>query len=206
MGHPNNATPGLRLLRPPTVIGQFHTLFFGSVRMFFLGVLGFAVYGNEALHFSCEPDKREVNLFCYNQFRPITPQVFWALQLVTVLVPGAIFHLYAACKSITQEDILQSPAYTVFYILSVLLRIILEVVAFWLQSQLFGFQVNPLYRCDTGALDKKFNITRCMVPEHFEKTIFLIAMYTFTVITIMLCIAEVFEILCRRLGFLNSPE
>lgn len=57
------------------MIGQFHTLFFGSVRMFFLGVLGFAVYGNEALHFSCEPDKREVNLFCYNQFRPITPQV-----------------------------------------------------------------------------------------------------------------------------------
>lgn len=43
--------------------------------MFFLGVLGFAVYGNEALHFSCDPDKREVNLFCYNQFRPITPQV-----------------------------------------------------------------------------------------------------------------------------------
>ncbi|XP_042301373.1 putative gap junction epsilon-1 protein isoform X3 [Sceloporus undulatus] len=74
MGNPSNATPGLRLLRPPTVIGQFHTLFFGSVRMFFLGVLGFAVYGNEALHFSCEPDKREVNLFCYNQFRPITPQ------------------------------------------------------------------------------------------------------------------------------------
>jgi len=43
--------------------------------MFFLGVLGFAVYGNEALHFSCDPDKREVNLFCYNQFRPVTPQV-----------------------------------------------------------------------------------------------------------------------------------
>lgn len=62
-------------VKPPTVVGQFHTLFFGSVRMFFLGVLGFAVYGNEALHFSCEPDKREINLFCYNQFRPITPQV-----------------------------------------------------------------------------------------------------------------------------------
>lgn len=62
-------------VKPPTVIGQFHTLFFGSVRMFFLGVLGFAVYGNEALHFSCDPDKREINLFCYNQFRPITPQV-----------------------------------------------------------------------------------------------------------------------------------
>lgn len=57
------------------MIGQFHTLFFGSVRMFFLGVLGFAVYGNEALHFSCLPDRRELNVFCYNQFRPITPQV-----------------------------------------------------------------------------------------------------------------------------------
>lgn len=66
--------PALQL-RPPTVIGQFHTLFFGSVRMFFLGVLGFAVYGNEALHFSCDPDRRELNLYCYNQFRPITPQV-----------------------------------------------------------------------------------------------------------------------------------
>ncbi|CAH2252949.1 gap junction epsilon-1 [Pelobates cultripes] len=172
--------------------------------MFFLGVLGFAVYGNEALHFSCDPDKREVNLFCYNQFRPITPQVFWALQLVTVLVPGAVFHLYAACKSIDQEDILQKPVYTVFYIISVLLRIILEVVAFWLQSHLFGFQVNPIFKCDASPLEKKYNITRCMVPEHFEKTIFLIAMYTFTVITMVLCVAEIFEILCRRLGFLNN--
>ncbi|XP_071598545.1 putative gap junction epsilon-1 protein [Heliangelus exortis] len=191
-------------LRPPTVIGQFHTLFFGSVRMFFLGVLGFAVYGNEALHFSCDPDKREVNLFCYNQFRPITPQVFWALQLVIVLVPGAFFHLYAACKSIKQEDILQKSLYSVFYIFSVLLRIILEAVAFWLQIQLFGFKVNAIYICDVGALEKKFNITRCMVPEHFEKTIFLIAMYTFTVITVVLCIAEIFEISCRRLGFFKN--
>lgn len=43
-----------------------------------------------------------------------------------------------------------------------------------------------------------------MVPEHFEKTIFLSAMYTFTVITILLCMAEIFEILCRRLGYLNN--
>uniref|UniRef100_A0A663EML7 Gap junction protein epsilon 1 n=1 Tax=Aquila chrysaetos chrysaetos TaxID=223781 RepID=A0A663EML7_AQUCH len=174
---------------PPTVIGQFHTLFFGSVRMFFLGVLGFAVYGNEALHFSCDPDKREVNLFCYNQFRPITPQVFWALQLVIVLVPGAFFHLYAACKSIKQEDNLQQSFYTLFYIFSVFLRIILEAVAFWLQIQLFGFRVNAIYMCDVG---------------HFEKTIFLIAMYTFTVITVVLCVAEIFEISCRRLGFLKT--
>ncbi|KAM8847368.1 gap junction epsilon-1 protein isoform 2-T2 [Synchiropus picturatus] len=221
----NNTPPGLRLLRPPTVIGQFHTLFFGSVRMFFLGVLGFAVYGNEALHFSCDPDRRELNLYCYNQFRPITPQVFWALQLVTVLVPGAVFHLYAACKNIDQEEILERPVYTVFYIISVLLRIVLEVIAFWLQSHLFGFQVSaissppgpgqahesgslpqvlPLYMCDASALEHTFNVTKCMVPEHFEKTIFLSAMYTFTVITILLCVAEIFEILCRRLGYLNN--
>uniref|UniRef100_A0A4W2CXC6 Gap junction epsilon-1 protein n=1 Tax=Bos indicus x Bos taurus TaxID=30522 RepID=A0A4W2CXC6_BOBOX len=191
-------------MKPPTVIGQFHTLFFGSVRMFFLGVLGFAVYGNEALHFSCDPDKREINLFCYNQFRPITPQVFWALQLVIVLVPGAIFHLYAACKSINQECILQKPIYTVIYILSVLLRISLEVVAFWLQIHLFGFQVKPLYLCDAVSLGKKLTIIKCMVPEHFEKTIFLIAMYTFTAITIVLCVAEIFEIIFRRLCFLIS--
>lgn len=68
--------------------------------------------------------------------------MFWALQLVTVLVPGAVFHLYAACKNIDQEEILERPIYTVFYIISVLLRIILEVIAFWLQSHLFGFQVS----------------------------------------------------------------
>ncbi|XP_023488767.1 putative gap junction epsilon-1 protein [Equus asinus] len=185
-------------MKPPTVIGQFHTLFFGSVRMFFLGVLGFAVYGNEAQHFSCDPDKREINLFCYSQFRPITPQVFWALQLVIVLVPGAIFHLYAACKSINQECILQKPIYSVLYILSVLLRISLEVIAFWLQTRLFGFQVKPLYLCDAGSLGGKFTIVQCMVPEHLEKTIFLIAMYTFTVITMVLCVAEIFEIIFRR--------
>ncbi|XP_049730261.1 putative gap junction epsilon-1 protein [Elephas maximus indicus] len=186
-------------VKPPTVIGQFHTLFFGSVRMFFLGVLGFAVYGNEALHFSCDPDKREINLFCYNQFRPITLQVFWALQLVIVLVPGAIFHLYAAGKSISQECILQKPIYTVIYILSVLLRISLEVIAFWLQIRLFGFQVKSLYLCDARSLKGRNNIITCMVPEHFEKTIFLVAMYTFTVITMVLCVAEIFEIIFRRL-------
>lgn len=131
-------------------------------------------------------------------------QVFWALQLVTVLVPGAAFHLYAACKNIDQEEILQRPIYTVFYIISVLLRIILEVIAFWLQSHLFGFQVHPLYMCDASALEKTFNITKCMVPEHFEKTIFLSAMYTFTGITVLLCVAEIFEILCRRLGYLTN--
>ncbi|XP_004452100.1 putative gap junction epsilon-1 protein [Dasypus novemcinctus] len=190
-------------VKPPTVMGQFHTLFFGSVRTFFLGVLGFAVYGNEALHFSCDPDKREVNLFCYNQFRPVTPQVFWALQLVIVLAPGAIFHLYAACKDISHECILQKPASTVIYILSILLRISLEVIAFWLQIHLFGFQVKPLFLCDARSLGEKNNIIKCMVPEHFEKTIFLISMYTFTVITMVLCAAEVFEIIFRRLCHLN---
>ncbi|NXT42220.1 CXE1 protein, partial [Pelecanoides urinatrix] len=183
-------------LRPPTVIGQFHTLFFGSVRTFFLGVLGFAAYGNEALHFSCDPDKREVNLFCYNQFRPITPQVFWVLELVIVLVPST-------SRSIKQEDIFQKSFYTVFCIFS-FLRIILEAVAFWLQIQLFGFKVNALYKCDVRAPEEKFNITRCMVPEHFEKTIFHIAMYTFTVITVVLCVAEIVEISRRRLGFLKT--
>lgn len=77
--------------------------------------------------------------FCLPYVCPL--QVFWALQLVTVLVPGAVFHLYAACKNIDQEEILERPIYTVFYIISVLLRIILEVIAFWLQSHLFGFQV-----------------------------------------------------------------
>ncbi|XP_047677490.1 gap junction epsilon-1 protein [Tachysurus fulvidraco] len=197
MERANNSPTGL--LRPPTVIGQFHTLFFGSVRMFFLGVLGFAVYGNEALHFSCLSDRRELNVFCYNQFRPVTPQVFWALQLVTVLVPGAVFHLYAACKYMDQEDILEQPLNTVFYIISVLLRMILEVAAFWLQSHLFGFQVQPVFMCDASLLKlKAFNFTKCLVPEYFEKTIFLSAMYAFTIITVILCIAEIFEILRRR--------
>ncbi|XP_056624686.1 gap junction epsilon-1 protein [Triplophysa dalaica] len=191
-------------LRPPTVVGQFHTLFFGSVRMFFLGVLGFAVYGNEALHFSCDPDRRELNLFCYNQFRPVTPQVFWALQLVTVLVPGAMFHFHAAYKNIDQEDILECPTITVLYIISVLLRIVLEVAAFWLQSRLFGFLVHSQYFCEASSLDKTFNFTKCMVPEHFEKTIFLSAMYIFTIITMVLCVAEIFEILSRRLGYLAN--
>uniref|UniRef100_A0A671SNV0 Connexin cysteine-rich domain-containing protein n=1 Tax=Sinocyclocheilus anshuiensis TaxID=1608454 RepID=A0A671SNV0_9TELE len=163
-----------------------------SVRMFFLGVLGFAVYGNEALHFSCDPDRRELNLFCYNQFRLVTPQVFWALQLVTVLVPEAVFHL-----------IFWNDQHTVFYIISLLLRIVLEVAAFWLQIRLFGFLVHSLYFCDASSLDKTFNFTKCMVPEHFEKTIFLSAMYIFTIITMILCMAEIFEILCRRLGYLT---
>jgi len=63
-----------------------------------------------------------------------------------------VFHLYAACKNIDQEDILERPTYTVFYIISVLLRIILEVIAFWLQSHLFGFQVCQFLKISTLQL------------------------------------------------------
>lgn len=125
--------------------------------------------------------------------------MFWALQLVIVLVPGAVFHLYAACKNIEQEDILEQHISTVFYIISVLLRMILEVAAFWLQSHLFGFVVQPVFMCDASSLEKAFKFTKCMVPGYFEKTIFLSAMYVFTIITVLLCIAEIFEILHRRL-------
>ncbi|KAM6082359.1 LOW QUALITY PROTEIN: putative gap junction epsilon-1 protein [Chlamydotis macqueenii] len=187
-------------VRLPTVTGQFYTVFFISVCMFFLSVLGFAAYENEALHLSCDPDKRKVNLFCCKQFRPITPQVFWTLQLVIVLAQS-IFHLYAVCKSI-KEDTLQKSFYSSFCIFSVFLRIILEAVAFWLQIQLSDFKVNAIYMCDVGALKKKkFNV----VPGHSEKTIFLVAV-TFTVITVVLkvCVAKVFEISCRRLGFLKT--
>lgn len=120
------------------------------------------------------------------------------------MAPRAFFHLYATCKSIKQEDILQKMSHTIFYIFSVLLRIILEVVAFRLQIQLFGFEVNAIYMCNVAALDKIFNITSCMVPEGIENTIFLPAMYTFTVITMVLCVAEFFEITFRRLCFIKS--
>lgn len=97
-----------------------------------------------------------------------------------------------------QEDILEQSINTVFYIISVFLRMILELVAFWLQSHLFGFLVQPVFMCDASSLEKAFNITKCMVPEYFEKTIFLSAMYVFTIITVLLCIAEIVEILRRR--------
>ncbi len=117
-------------------------------------------------------------------------------------IPSVLPHY----KNIAQEDILERPTYTVFYIISVLLRIVLEVAAFWLQSRLFGFLVHSLYFCDSSSLDKTLNLTKCMVPEHFEKTIFLSAMYIFTIITMILCMAEVFEILCRRLGYLTHQR
>lgn len=72
-------------------------------------------------------------------------------------------------------------------------------MAFKLQTQLFGFEVNAIYMCNVAALDKIFNITSRMVPQGIENTIFLPAIYTFTVITLVLCVAEFFEITFRRL-------
>ncbi|KAM9562001.1 LOW QUALITY PROTEIN: putative gap junction epsilon-1 protein [Guaruba guarouba] len=183
------------LLRPSMVIG-FHTLFFGSV-MLFLGIWGFAVHGNEALHFSCDPE-RQVNLFCY--FRPINFQVL-SVELVIALMPRASFHLHAACKSIKQEDIYQKSFYAAFSIFSAFSRIILEaVVAFWLQIQLFDFKENATYVHNVGALEKMFNITQYVGPKHLAKTVFRIAMYTFTVITVVF-VAKISEISCKKLSF-----
>ncbi|KAM9019321.1 LOW QUALITY PROTEIN: putative gap junction epsilon-1 protein [Ara ararauna] len=185
-------------LRPSMVIG-FHTLFFGSV-MLFLGIWGIAVHGNEALLFSCDPE-RQVNLFCY--FRPITFQgaVLCTLhKLVIALMPRASFHLHAACKSIKQEDIYQKSFYAAFSIFSAFSRIILEaVVAFWLQIQLFDFKENATFVHNVGALEKMFNITQYVGPKHFAKTVFLIAI-TFTVITVVF-VAKIFEISCKKLSF-----
>ena len=80
--------------------------------------------------------------------------MFWALQLVAVLVPGATFHLHTAGKSIIKNAFFKSPS-TLIYIPSVLLRISLEVILFWLRIHLFHLQVKPLYLCDTGSLGGK---------------------------------------------------
>lgn len=77
-------------------------------------------------------------------------------------------------------------------------------MAFRLRTQLFGFEVNAIYMCNVAALDKTFNITSCMVPEGIENTIFLPAIYTFTVITLVLCVAEFLEITFRMLCFIKS--
>ena len=92
---------------------------------------------------------------------------------MTVLVPGAVFHLYAACKNIVQEEILERPVYTVFYIISVLLRIILEVIAFWLQSHLFGFEVCKrlmISECDELS-GVSVNVTSIESYRHGEKMV-----------------------------------
>lgn len=112
-------------------------------------------------------------------------------------VPGATCHLHTARNSIIKNAFFKSPS-TLIYIPSVLWRISLQVTPFWLRIYLFGFQIRSLYLCDTGSLGKKkLTIIKCMGPEHFEKTSFLIAMYTFTVVTMPLCVTEVFEVIFR---------
>ncbi|XP_060686684.1 gap junction epsilon-1 protein [Hemiscyllium ocellatum] len=164
-------------LRPLTAIGQFCTLFCGSVLMFFLGALGFAMYGIEALYFNCDPDRKQLNLFCHNHFQPIT---FPWLKAMNQIYNRPASTTSCSCPV---YDHLQGTGF----------------------SHLFGFQVQLIFRCNATSLDKHFNITKCMVSEHFEKTIPLSAINSFIAFIFLLCTADVFELLRRRLGNWTSP-
>ncbi len=118
---------------------------------------------------------------------------------------GRIPSMYAAYKNIAQEDILERPTYTVFY------NIILYCYgSSWRwqhsapESSLWIPGSFRFFFCDASSLATHSTSHKCMVPEQFEKRPSLLsAMYIFTIITMILCMAEIFEILCRRLGYLT---
>ncbi|XP_004649057.2 gap junction alpha-10 protein [Octodon degus] len=82
------------------------------------------------------------------------------------------------------------------YVLHILTRSVLEVGFMIGQYILYGFQIQPLYKCTQPPCP---NAVDCFVSRPTEKTIFMLFMYSIAAISLLLNILEIFHLGIRKI-------
>uniref|UniRef100_A0A8C2WD72 Gap junction protein n=1 Tax=Chinchilla lanigera TaxID=34839 RepID=A0A8C2WD72_CHILA len=82
------------------------------------------------------------------------------------------------------------------YVLHILTRSVLEVGFMIGQYILYGFQIQPLYKCTRPPCP---NVVDCFVSRPTEKTIFMLFMHSIAAISLLLNILEIFHLGIRKI-------
>ncbi|KAI5945538.1 Gap junction gamma-3 protein [Manis javanica] len=198
-----HSTPVGRLLLPVLL----------GFRLVLLAASGAGIYGDEQSEFVCHTPQPGCKAACYDDFHPLSPLRFWAFQVISVAVPGALYvgftlyhviwHWEESGEVRKEEETLLSPGegsgdasgagsprLLWAYVAQLGVRLVLEGAALVGQYHLYGFKMPSSFACRREPCPGSIT---CTLSRPSEKTIFLKTMFgvsglclSFTLLELML--------------------
>uniref|UniRef100_A0A669FCF2 Gap junction protein gamma 1 n=1 Tax=Oreochromis niloticus TaxID=8128 RepID=A0A669FCF2_ORENI len=191
-----------------TFVSKIWLTVFIVLRIVLTAVGGESVYSDEQSNFVSNTLQPGCENVCYDAFAPLSHIRFWVFQIILVATPSLMYLGYAVNKITRAEEKAEIKAKVrhdgrhrikedglmYFYVFQLLLRSLLEVAFLYGQYVLYGFSVPATYKCRRLPFPDTVD---CFVSRPTEKTIFLLIMYTVS----LLCLAlNIWEILHLGIG------
>ncbi|KAK1905271.1 Gap junction alpha-5 protein [Dissostichus eleginoides] len=174
-----------------TSVGKVWLTVLFIFRILVLGTAAESSWGDEQEDFNCDTEQPGCENVCYDRAFPIAHIRYWVLQIVFVSTPSLIYmvHLRGA--------LLQT------YILSILIRSIMEVVFVILQYFMYGVFLHSLYICKASPCPHPVN---CYVSRPTEKNVFIVFMMTVSGVSLALSVLELHHLAWRHCcrGYLSN--
>ncbi|CAK6443003.1 unnamed protein product [Pipistrellus nathusii] len=219
-----------------TVIGKVWLTVLFIFRILLLGAGVESVWGDEQSGFTCNTQQPGCMNVCYDKAFPISHTRFWVLQIIFVSTPtliylGHVLHIMRMeekkrgreeeqAKGKSDHGQKDSPqmrddqgkvriagALLRTYIFNIIFKMLFEVGFIVGQYYLYGFHLEPLYRCDQWPCP---NLVDCFISRPTEKTIFIIFMLAIACLSLLLNVLEIYHLGWKKLkqGMTNhyDPE
>ncbi|CAO2591114.1 Gap junction alpha-3 protein [Lemmus lemmus] len=200
-----------------TVIGKVWLTVLFIFRILVLGAAAEEVWGDEQSDFTCNTQQPGCENVCYDRAFPISHIRFWALQIIFVSTPtliylGHVLHIVRMeeKKREREEEMLRrdnpqhgrgrevriAGALLRTYVFNIIFKTLFEVGFIAGQYFLYGFQLQPLYRCDRWPCP---NMVDCFISRPTEKTIFIIFMLAVACASLVLNMLEIYHLGWKKL-------
>uniref|UniRef100_A0A8C2XLG6 Gap junction protein n=1 Tax=Cyclopterus lumpus TaxID=8103 RepID=A0A8C2XLG6_CYCLU len=216
-----------------TSVGKVWLTILFIFRILVLGTAAESSWGDEQEDFNCDTEQPGCENVCYDRAFPIAHIRYWVLQIVFVSTPSLIY-MGHAMHTVRREEkrrrrekhgrkgekgrgkeekpegqlagrVRLRGALLQTYIMSILLRSIMEVVFLILQYFMYGVFLNPLYVCKAWPCPHPVN---CYVSRPTEKNVFIVFMMTVSAVSLALSVLELHHLAWRHCcsSFSNTWE
>ncbi|CDQ80484.1 unnamed protein product [Oncorhynchus mykiss] len=191
-----------------TSVGKVWLTILFIFRILVLGTAAESSWGDEQEDFTCDTEQPGCENVCYDTAFPIAHIRYWVLQIVFVSTPSLIYmgHAMHTCgkegSGIGRVRLRGALLQT--YVLSILIRTLMEVVFIVVQYILYGVFLNALYVCHSRPCPHPVN---CYVSRPTEKNVFIVFMLAVSGVSLFLSAVELYHLAfkqCQR--FLRSKR
>ncbi|XP_043942434.1 gap junction alpha-9 protein isoform X1 [Protopterus annectens] len=214
-----------------TIVGKIWLTILFIFRMLVLGVAAEDVWNDEQSEFICNTEQPGCRNVCYDKAFPISLIRYWVLQVIFVSSPSLVYmghalyrlrdlekerqrrkaHLKAEIEAVDLEHRkLNKPplrgSLLFTYIVHIITRSLVEVGFMTGQYILYGFQLDPLYKCKRDPCPNEVD---CFVSRPTEKTVFILFMQCIAMVSLLLNILEIIHLGIKKIRkglFGHSPR
>ncbi|CDQ68824.1 unnamed protein product [Oncorhynchus mykiss] len=180
-----------------TSVGKVWLTVLFIFRILVLGTAAESSWGDEQSDFLCDTQQPGCTNVCYDQAFPIAHIRYWVLQIIFVSTPSLIYMGHAmhivleASGQVRLRGALLST-----YILSILIRTVMEVTFIVVQCMIYGVFLGALYHCKAWPCPNPVN---CYMSRPTEKNVFIVFMLVVSGVSLLLSVVELYHLAYRRI-------